>query len=246
MDQTKNHYSYRVYADPKMAQTFDQRRFGGSIGEYIKWVQEQAVFSQLTDVKGWKIADIGAGTGRLTIPLLEKGARVTACDASEHMLEVLKQKVQHPGLETRLVDAHKLPFEDRNFQCSLSFRMLMHVVDWEKSLAEICRISDDWVIIDLPAKRGLLLIVPAWHSIRRLFSPNYQSYRTLVPEQVFSKLNEYGFEIVTVDPGYFLPIAVYRVIHSKRLMEIAEKFFTLLKLPRHFGSPVTVFARRRR
>ena len=177
MDQTKDHYSYRVYADPNVARTFDQLRFGGSVGEYIKWVQEEMVFRELHDVKGWKIADIGAGTGRLTIPLLEKGAKVTACDASAQMLEVLQEKSKNPHLETRVVDAQALPFEDRTFQCSLSFRLLMHVIDWKKALSEICRISDDRVVIDFPAKHGFLRLVPVWHSIRGLVSQNVQSYK---------------------------------------------------------------------
>jgi ubiquinone/menaquinone biosynthesis C-methylase UbiE len=246
MDQTKDHYSYRVYADPNVARTFDQLRFGGSVGEYIKWVQEEMVFRELHDVKGWKIADIGAGTGRLTIPLLEKGAKVTACDASAQMLEVLQEKSKNPLLETRVVDAQALPFEDRTFQCSLSFRLLMHVIDWRKALSEICRISDDRVVIDFPAKHGFLRLVPAWHSIRGLVSQNVQSYKTLNPEEVFSELRGHGFEITSMDPGFFLPIAVYRMFHSKRLMNGAERIFSGLTLNKHFGSPVTVFARRTR
>ena len=31
----KEHYSYAAYADPHMARTFDDRRFGGPIGELI-------------------------------------------------------------------------------------------------------------------------------------------------------------------------------------------------------------------
>ena len=50
------------------------------------------------------------------------------------MLEVLQQKINSPNLEVRIVDAQELPFPDRNFDCSLSFRMLLHVVDWEKSI----------------------------------------------------------------------------------------------------------------
>jgi ubiquinone/menaquinone biosynthesis C-methylase UbiE len=200
----------------------------------------------LQDLKGWKIADIGAGTGRLTIPLLERGAKVTACDASSHMLEVLQEKSQSPDLETRVVDAQALPFEDRTFQCSLSFRMIMHVIDWKKAMNEICRISNDWVVIDFPARHGFLRLAPLWHSIRGLASQNVQSYKTLDPEEVFSELYHHGFKVTSMDPGFFLPIAVYRLFHSKRLMNGAERIFSGLKLTKHFGSPFTIFARRTR
>jgi hypothetical protein len=32
---SKEHYSYAAYADPAMAQSFENRRFGGPIGEYV-------------------------------------------------------------------------------------------------------------------------------------------------------------------------------------------------------------------
>ncbi|HSE43586.1 MAG TPA: methyltransferase domain-containing protein [Acidobacteriota bacterium] len=246
MDQTKEHYSYRIYADPSVARTFDQKRFGGSIGEYVKWVQENVVFYELPDVKGWKIADIGAGTGRLTIPLLERGAKVTACDASKHMLEVLKKKSNNPDLETYEVDAHSLPFKDQTFQCSLSFRMIFHVIDWKKALREICRISNDWVIIDFAPKRGFLRLAPIWHSIKKLGSRNIQSYQTFDPDEVFKELRLNGFEVVYIDSGFFLPIAAYRLLHSRHLMHALERIFSVLRFTKHFGSPITVFARRSR
>jgi 2-polyprenyl-3-methyl-5-hydroxy-6-metoxy-1,4-benzoquinol methylase len=41
---------------------------------------------------GAEILDIGAGTGRLSIPLLQRGYSVSAVDASTKMLDVLKRK----------------------------------------------------------------------------------------------------------------------------------------------------------
>jgi ubiquinone/menaquinone biosynthesis C-methylase UbiE len=246
MNQIRNHYSYKIYADPQVARTFDSDRFGGSIGEFIKWNQEQVVFRELTSVEGWKIADVGAGTGRLTIPLIGKGAKVTACDASAQMLEVLQTKTQNPNLEVRVVDAQELPFADRYFDCSLSFRMLLHVVDWKKAFSELCRVSNDWVIIDFPPKHGFLIFAPVWHALRKLFSSKVQSYRTFEADEVFSELKSHGFEVVSIDPGFFLPLAVYRTFRSKRLMTAAEKLFSRIGLTRRFGSPFTLFARRSR
>jgi ubiquinone/menaquinone biosynthesis C-methylase UbiE len=136
MNSSKDHYSYRVYADPETAQSFDRLRFGSAIGELLKHTQEQLVFAHLPDVSGWKVIDIGAGTGRLTIPFLEKGANVTACDASQEMLKVLQTKTTNSALQTKVVDAHDLPFSDNSFDCAISIRLLMHLIDWRKALAE--------------------------------------------------------------------------------------------------------------
>jgi ubiquinone/menaquinone biosynthesis C-methylase UbiE len=239
-----DHYSYRVYADPEVARTFDRERFGGAIGELVKQTQEQLIFSYFQDVKGWKVADIGAGTGRITIPFLEKGAEVAACDASEHMLRVLEEKTRNANLKTFTIDAHHLEFPDRSFDCVLSFRLLMHVVDWKKALSEICRISKDWVVIDLPPRRGFLLFVPIWHRIRMLFSKNVQSYRTFSLSEVKEELQRNGYEIKTMDPGFFLPLVVHRVIRSPRFTKSSERFFASVGWTRMAGSPCTIFARR--
>ena len=43
----REHYSYRVYADPKTARTFDDRRFGGPIGELIAGEQARVLATQM-------------------------------------------------------------------------------------------------------------------------------------------------------------------------------------------------------
>jgi ubiquinone/menaquinone biosynthesis C-methylase UbiE len=245
MDSAKDHYSYRVYGDPETARTFDQQRFGGPIGEYIRQAQESAVFSALPDVSGWSVIDVGAGTGRFTFPFLQKGANVTACDASEHMLEVLRSKADEQSrLQTQIVDAHNLPFPDRSFDCAISFRILMHLPDWKMALTELCRVTKDWLAFDFPPKRGFLMLAPMFHIVKRNFTKNYQPYRVLPVCEIREHLKSQGFEIQDVDHGFFLPIVVHRILASARFSRASEKFFSSAGLTRHFGSPVTIFARR--
>lgn len=236
----KNHYSYTVYADPKIAQEFDADRFGGSIGELIKQTQERIVFSTLPNVQGWQVLDLGAGTGRFTLPFIQAGASVTACDASQQMLDILRQKAESPNLQTFVADAHQLQFANKSFDCAMTFRMLLHVIDWKKALAELCRVSRDWLIFDFPPKHGFLLLAPLRHRLSR----TSQSYRTFNVNEVKSELRKNGFEVVAGDPGFFLPLAIYRMLNSPSLMRGAEKIFSAIGLTRLAGSPMTVFARR--
>jgi 2-polyprenyl-3-methyl-5-hydroxy-6-metoxy-1,4-benzoquinol methylase len=246
MTQTKDHYSYRIYADAKVAREFDADRFGGKIGEWIRESQERAVFSNLPPVTGWKVIDVGAGTGRFTIPFLEAGAEVTACDASSEMLKVLEAKRSDPKLHVNIVDAHELPFADQSFQCALAFRILLHVVNWRKALAELCRVSSDWLVFDMPPQHGFLRLAPVWHSVRRRFSSNVQSYRTFRHKEIREQLRDCSFEIVTIDPGFFLPLAIHRLIRSIQFTRFSESLFARLGLTRLAGSPFTIIARRRK
>lgn len=246
MDQTKEHYSYKVYADPEIAKGFDADRFGGSVGQAIKQAQHEVVFANLGVVKGWKVLDLGAGTGRFSIPFLEAGAEVTACDASQQMLDVLRQKTADPKLQVMVADAHQLQFADGTFDCAVSFRMLLHVVDWKKALAELCRVSKDWLVIDFPPRHGFLILAPIRHAFGKLFSRNVQAYRTFPVREFVDELHKNGFDIVKLDYGFFLPLVIYRVFRSAGLMRAMERFFSAIGFTRIAGSPITLFARRKK
>ncbi len=51
---------------------------------------------------GWKVLEIGCGTGGLTVMMASTGAEVTAIDRSEAMLEVAEQRVQDGELGSRI------------------------------------------------------------------------------------------------------------------------------------------------
>jgi SAM-dependent methyltransferase len=244
MSSAKNHYSYRVYADPETARTFDQQRFGSVIGEFIKQTQERIVFSTLPDVSGWKVIDVGAGTGRFTIAFTERGAEVTACDASEEMLKVLQSKISVGRIQTKMIDAQDLTFPDHSFDCAVSFRLLMHVIDWKKALSEICRVSRDWIVIDFPANRGFLRLTPVFHGLRKPFVRNLQPYKVLSLAEITDVLRLNNFRIVSRNDGYFLPIVAHRMMRSPAFSRAVENVFSKLGLTGIFGSPVTIFARR--
>ena len=66
-----------------------QKSFGGI---YSSLTDLTLDFVQTNTRSGASILDVGAGTGRLSIPLSEFGFTVVAVDASSQMLRVLTQK----------------------------------------------------------------------------------------------------------------------------------------------------------
>lgn len=89
--------------------------------------------SETANVEG-PVLELTAGTGRLSLPLIQAGARLTCVDASQGMLDVLARKLKERGLhaELRCADAcHLQP--QTSFQLAiLPFQSFMEIVGEER------------------------------------------------------------------------------------------------------------------
>src|SRR6266581_3862361 len=142
-----------MYADPAMARSFDDRRFGGPIGELIAATQADVVAGMIGRVHERRILDVGTGTGRAALMLAREGGRVTAVDAAEEMLEVARRRAADERVPVTFLrgDAHELQFDDRSFEVAVCLRVLMHAPDWARCLGELCRVAEKLVIFDYPS-----------------------------------------------------------------------------------------------
>lgn len=247
MADRKDHYSYAFYADRDTARRFERERFSGPIGEFLWRRQEEQLANWLGKLNGRSILDVGAGTGRTAVPLAAAGARVSACDASEAMLEVARAKADTAAVNIGIecCDAMALPYANRVFDAVLSFRVLLHVVDWRKALSEACRCSADTLIIDFPPRWSLAALQVPARALASVLRPKTQRFRLFSLRQIRKELHLNGFEIERVDRLFFLPIMFHKLFRSLRFTLAVEKLFGWLGLRRLFGGPVTILARRR-
>ncbi len=241
-----DHYSYTVYADPAMAQTFDERRFGGPIGELIAAEQARVLTSFIGRLAGRTILDVGTGTGRAALLLARGGAHVTGVDASEQMLAIARQRAAEEHLPVRFVagDAHTLEFDDRSFDVVVSLRVLMHAASWRQSIAELCRVADGLVIVDYPSAVSFALIQAAVRHVIHALGVRTEPYRTLSDGVVARELAKSGFRVRAVHRQFFLPIALHKAIGSPRFSAWSNKVSARLGLLGLFGTPVTLVAER--
>lgn len=83
--------------------------------------------------KDIRILDVGAGTGRYSIPLFEEGYDVTAVELVQHNLGLLKQK--KPDIKAYKGNAKKLKrCESDSFDLTLLFGPLYHLGSFEEKL----------------------------------------------------------------------------------------------------------------
>ncbi len=241
-----DHYSYRVYQRPEIARDFDRSKFGGEVGRWIAEGQERVVRRMLANpVAGRRILDVGVGTGRLAVPLACDGARVVGIDASPLMLGCASEK-SSPEIEGRLAlltgDAHHLPFTDRSFDSVVCLRVLMHVVDWKGVLAELCRVAERNLVLDVPPQASFARLDPL---LKRLFRHDEQVYRTFSLRAIKRELIRNGFEVRETHREYVLPIAFHRKLRRLGASQAIERVLGAIGLRRLMGAPATIHATRR-
>lgn len=84
-----------------------------------------------------RVADVGAGTGKLTRVLVETGAEVVAIDPDPAMLETLRAAV--PGVPTFLGTGERLPLPDSGLD-AVVLGQAWHWVDPVAASAEVARV----------------------------------------------------------------------------------------------------------
>ncbi|MFA6547614.1 MAG: class I SAM-dependent methyltransferase [Candidatus Magasanikbacteria bacterium] len=93
--------------------------------KYLNSFEQNKLLPLFGNVKGKKILDVGAGTGRLALALSKAGAQITALDVSFEMLKVLSGK--NKKIETLVGEAENLPFEDGVFDFVTATFLVVHL-----------------------------------------------------------------------------------------------------------------------
>ncbi|HBU06883.1 MAG TPA: hypothetical protein DEB09_02260 [Candidatus Magasanikbacteria bacterium] len=164
--------------------------------KYWDSFEQYQVVPLLGQVKDREILDVGAGNGRLSLRLAKAGAKVTALDVSEEMLNKLKSKNQK--IKVVIGEAEDLPFEDNSFDIVIATFLIVHLKDLNLFFDEVYRVLK-------PAPRlgsgqgGKFLLT----NINQRKAPEIKTEQGLVeiesyyhrPEQVIEDLETLAFSI---------------------------------------------------
>jgi ubiquinone/menaquinone biosynthesis C-methylase UbiE len=240
------HYSYSVYADPAMAQQFEQARFGGPIGSLLAETQERVLIEFAGAGPGCRVVDVGTGTGRAAIALAARGAEVIGIDASREMLKVAEARAaeSHVAVTFEVADAHHLPLDDRSVDVAVSLRVLMHTPDWRQCIGELCRVARARVVVDYPALASAATVQVIGRRVGRLAGRNVEAYRVFRHAAIRRELVANGFAVRALHRQFVLPIGFHKLIGSRAATERVEGWLARAGLLRLVGSPVTLVADR--
>jgi len=127
-----------------MTAPIDYAIFADLYDAIVQFDEDIAFFTGAAARAGGNVLELMSGTGRVSIPLLEAGARLTCADASREMLSRLRAKRAARGGPDRLVlaDARSLPFcgaFDLAFLAFHSFAELITDSDRKAALSSVHR-----------------------------------------------------------------------------------------------------------
>lgn len=145
----------------KLAESYDENRFGNSYGQYIDQQERTFLTSFFRDKKYTKVLDLGCGTGRLL------NFATHGTDFSENMLNVARQK--YPEKVLAVGEISGIPFSEK-FDCIFCFHVIMHQSQEEtKAFLNECygKLNKNGTLIfDYPVKSRKKSVSPQedWHA----------------------------------------------------------------------------------
>ncbi|MFM6966102.1 MAG: demethylmenaquinone methyltransferase [Rhodoluna sp.] len=213
----------------EVAPTYDLTNALLSFGQDSRWrkIVRDAVFPE----SGQKILDLAAGTGASSVAFTGPGIKVVAGDFSEGMLAVGRKR--HPEIDFVFADATNLPFKDAEFDAvTISFG-LRNVVDVEKALAEMYRVTKPGgrIVICEFSKVTNPALAPFYNLYLNKILPGFSRIASKTPEayaylsesilawpnqrELGLKISAAGYESVAYRNLTFGIVAVHRALKPK-------------------------------
>jgi SAM-dependent methyltransferase len=126
-----------LYDDPALAAAYARVT---AANVYNAAYERPAVQELLGDVRGLDVLDAGAAAGEHSAWLVAHGARVTALDSSEAMVQLARERLGEAATVLHADLAQSLPLADASFDLVLSSLTLHYLEDWLPALRQLARV----------------------------------------------------------------------------------------------------------
>ncbi len=126
----------RAYYD-EFSKIYERHRRPNDANGYHALVDDLEVELCARYGTGREVLECGCGTGLILQRLAEFASRAVGIDLSPGMLDHARER----GLEVKEGSVTELPFDDASFDLTCSFKVLAHVPEIGKALAEMARVT---------------------------------------------------------------------------------------------------------
>jgi len=214
------------------------RRFSGKIGSWFLKIQEEATRRLLAPYPQASVLDVGGGHGQITNALVGDGHSVTVFGSDQVCSRRVQGLIDQGQCTFAAGNILSLPYPDRSFDIVVSYRLLPHVAQWPKLIAELTRVADRAVIVDFPTVRSLNYIAPLLFKFKKQLEGNTRSYTSFDESELLEAFQTLGFQESGRFPEFFLPMVLHRILKLPLLSAALENACRTMGLTGMLGSPV--------
>ena len=223
-----------------------RQRFNGAVGQWLLSVQAESIFYFLTDSQSTssRVLEVGGGHGQLTEEFLKHGFEVwvqgssqTAFDGIAHLLEQYPER-----LHIVTSSIYELPFESSYFDVVVSVRVLAHIKDPSRLLAEWIRVSRNRVIFDYPPLESFNVFYPALFRIKKIIEKNTRTFEIYRSPIMAGHLKSQGCKVKGLRKQFFLPMVFHRMLKNVKVSSCLEALCRKIGLTALAGSPAVICA----
>jgi SAM-dependent methyltransferase len=216
------------------------QRFSGEAGAYLLRVQDEGLRSLLEHARDEgpirSALDVGGGHGQLIEALLDTGADVTIVGSNQICAQRLLNGPYAEKVAYRSAELLALPYDDCSIDLVTSIRLMAHMTHWHVLIAELCRVSAKYVIIDYPTLLGMNALSLATFPLKRAIERDTRIYRSFWPFQINRIFNRHGFRRCVVYKQFTAPMALHRLLGAR--MAGPEEALRRIGITRLIGNPV--------
>jgi ubiquinone/menaquinone biosynthesis C-methylase UbiE len=225
-------------ADIETASEDYATRFSGAIGNYFLEVQAQITLDLLKDLPNASILDIGGGHAQMTMPLANNGYRVTVTGSADICRSRLDRYCDPGSFQYITCDSLNLPFQDKQFDVVMTFRLLPHTQQWQRLIQEMCRVAKKAIILDYPDKRSANILYDILFDLKKNMEGNTRTYSLFSRQELRDEFKANHFDTPIFKPEFFVPMVVHRKLKNTAISKTLEAISYYTGLTKILGSPI--------
>lgn len=210
-------------------------------------VQERFLLREIDPCHPESVLDVGGGHGQSALPLARRGRSVTVYGSSNCCSKLLAPDIEAGTISFQSGDLLHLPYSERAFDGVVSLRLLTHCSAWRGLIAELCRVSNSYVIVDYPVWSSVNILSPLLFRIKKRIEGNTRRYRLFTNGEIIDEFKLHGFTCTAIHKQFLFPMGIHRALRSINVSKALEGLAMIFGLTRLLGSPVIArFERRSR
>lgn len=229
--------SFSETADIETASDDYAARFSGAVGNYFLEVQAQITLDLLKDLPHASVLDVGGGHAQLTLPLVNNGHEVTVTGSADICRARLDRYCQPGSFQYMTCDSLDLPFQDKQFDVVMAFRLLSHTKQWQRLIQEMCRVARKAIILDYPDKRSANILYDLLFDLKKNMEGNTRTYTVFSRKELSDELQANHFDLPVFRPEFFVPMVIHRRLKNPAISKTLEFISQYSGLTKIFGSP---------